>query len=154
MSLLKQAARRRFNAWLWQLRDNMDAHELAWQECRDKPDEHPSWQAYFDAGHVMQRDRRRIYPLLKILGYLLGKKVRVDEEYLLECNIPEMPNLFIIEPQADAPCELCGQVDELRPYGPNGEKICFDCGMKDEETTGRKLDELMSPEKLQRGQHN
>lgn len=32
-------------------------------------------------------------------------------------------------------CELCGAVDELRPYGPNGEWICFDCGMKDEETT-------------------
>ena len=32
-------------------------------------------------------------------------------------------------------CELCGKEDELRPYGPNGEWICFSCGMKDEETT-------------------
>lgn len=32
-------------------------------------------------------------------------------------------------------CELCGAVKELRPYGPNAEWICFDCGMKDEETT-------------------
>lgn len=26
---------------------------------------------------------------------------------------------------------MCGKVDELRPYGPNGEEVCFDCGMKD-----------------------
>jgi hypothetical protein len=32
-------------------------------------------------------------------------------------------------------CELCSKVAELRPYGPNGENICFECGMKDEETT-------------------
>ena len=29
-------------------------------------------------------------------------------------------------------CDLCGKVAELRPYGPNGECVCFDCGMKDE----------------------
>jgi hypothetical protein len=29
-------------------------------------------------------------------------------------------------------CELCGKVDELRPYGPKGERICFDCGQKDD----------------------
>ena len=36
-------------------------------------------------------------------------------------------------------CDLCGEVDELRPYGPNGENICFDCGMADEETTGKRF---------------
>lgn len=41
-------------------------------------------------------------------------------------------------------CELCGKEgEELRPYGPNNENICFDCGMKDEATTNRKMDELM-----------
>lgn len=30
------------------------------------------------------------------------------------------------------PCEYCGNVEELRPYGKNGAKICFDCGMKPE----------------------
>lgn len=40
----------------------------------------------------------------------------------------------IIE-RRDNNCELCGKVEELRPYGPNGELICFECGMKDEETT-------------------
>ena len=45
---------------------------------------------------------------------------------------------FIAEelPQA---CELCGTIDECRPYGPNGEQICFDCAMKDEETTKQKM---------------
>jgi hypothetical protein len=32
-------------------------------------------------------------------------------------------------------CELCGLVEETRPYGPNGEQICFSCGEKDPETT-------------------
>lgn len=34
-------------------------------------------------------------------------------------------------------CEICGKVADLRPYGPNGEWICFKCGMKDEETTSK-----------------
>lgn len=34
-------------------------------------------------------------------------------------------------------CELCGDRKELRPYGPNGENICFPCGMKDESTTAQ-----------------
>jgi phage/plasmid primase-like uncharacterized protein len=37
--------------------------------------------------------------------------------------------------ESDGKCQLCGKQDELRPYGPNGEWICFDCGMKDEATT-------------------
>ena len=44
-------------------------------------------------------------------------------------------NVIIIAPQEDGKCELCGAVDELRPYGPNGENICYDCGMKNLETT-------------------
>lgn len=36
-------------------------------------------------------------------------------------------------------CDLCGKIDELRPYGPNGEKICFECGKKDPETTERMM---------------
>ncbi|GAA4366771.1 hypothetical protein GCM10023185_38160 [Hymenobacter saemangeumensis] len=64
-------------------------------------------------------------------------------------------NIVIIgEPQEDAPCELCGKVAELRPYGPNGENICFECGMKDEETTSRKFDERLNPGGLRPGQDN
>ena len=38
-------------------------------------------------------------------------------------------------------CELCYKYAELRPYGPNGERLCFECAMKDEETTKRKFAE-------------
>lgn len=41
-------------------------------------------------------------------------------------------------------CELCGNVDELRPYGPNNESICFDCAMKDEATTRRRFVEMLN----------
>lgn len=44
-------------------------------------------------------------------------------------------NVFVISVEPTAKCELCGKVEELRPYGPNGERICFDCGMQDEATT-------------------
>lgn len=42
-----------------------------------------------------------------------------------------------VEP--DGKCELCGKTAELRPYGPKGERICFDCGMKDKKTTNSQL---------------
>ena len=38
-------------------------------------------------------------------------------------------------------CDLCGEVQELRPYGPNGEYVCFECGMKDEATAKRRFAE-------------
>lgn len=44
-----------------------------------------------------------------------------------------------IAQQPDELCELCGKIDECRPYGPNDENICFDCAMKDEATTERKM---------------
>jgi hypothetical protein len=50
-----------------------------------------------------------------------------------------MSGLGFIAPEPDQVCELCGIIDECRPYGPNGEQICFECGMKDEETTNRRM---------------
>jgi hypothetical protein len=41
-------------------------------------------------------------------------------------------NTVIIEVEADGICEFCHNLDELRSYGPQGERICFDCAMKDE----------------------
>lgn len=35
-------------------------------------------------------------------------------------------------------CEYCGKDAECRPYGKNGEQICFKCGMKDIETTEKR----------------
>lgn len=42
---------------------------------------------------------------------------------------------FVVEKEEDEVCEYCGKVAELRPYGKNGARICFQCGMKDEKTT-------------------
>ena len=50
-----------------------------------------------------------------------------------------MSSRGIIAQQADEVCEMCGKVDECRPYGPNDENICFDCAMTDKETTERKM---------------
>ena len=44
-----------------------------------------------------------------------------------------------IKTEEESSCETCGKMAELRPYGPNGEKICFECGMKDEHTTRKKM---------------
>lgn len=52
-------------------------------------------------------------------------------------------DVVIIEATPPAKCELCGKEDELRPYGPNGENICFDCGMKDEKTTAKMCDKIL-----------
>lgn len=49
---------------------------------------------------------------------------------------------FIAE-ESPQRCEMCGIIEETRPYGPNGEEICFDCGMKDEKTTTRKMEEYI-----------
>lgn len=40
-------------------------------------------------------------------------------------------------------CELCGTIEECRPYGPNGEQVCFECAMKDEEAAKRKMQEYL-----------
>ena len=40
-------------------------------------------------------------------------------------------------------CELCGVIDECRPYGPNHEQICFDCAQKDPETTEKRMAEYL-----------
>lgn len=55
----------------------------------------------------------------------------------------------LIAPELDQMCELCGSIDECRPYGPNGEQICFDCGMKDEVITNNKMMEYIFGEKPQ-----
>lgn len=54
-----------------------------------------------------------------------------------------MSKLGIIQVTEDARCELCREIKELRPYGPNGENICFDCGMKDVEAAKRGFRKLV-----------
>lgn len=43
--------------------------------------------------------------------------------------------IFYAKKEQSSKCEICGTIAELRPYGKNGENICFKCAMKDEETT-------------------
>ena len=40
-------------------------------------------------------------------------------------------------------CDLCGKIEELRPYGPKGECVCFECGMKDETACERGFERLI-----------
>ena len=51
------------------------------------------------------------------------------------------PGFIAVEPEQK--CELCGAIEECRPYGPNGEQICYDCGEKDVKTTERKMKEYI-----------
>lgn len=48
-----------------------------------------------------------------------------------------MSGLGFIAPEPDRECELCHKVAETRPYGPKGEQVCFDCGMKDKDACMR-----------------
>lgn len=34
-------------------------------------------------------------------------------------------------------CEMCGEEEDLRPYGPNGENVCYACGMKDKQAAAK-----------------
>jgi hypothetical protein len=45
----------------------------------------------------------------------------------------------IIEDEEPQECKFCGAFEETRPYGPNGEQVCFECGMKNEETTRKQF---------------
>lgn len=60
-------------------------------------------------------------------------------------------NTFYIEGEEPAKCAFCGNVAELRPYGPNDENICFDCAMKDEPTAARKFRErVLGPSEVKK----
>jgi hypothetical protein len=52
--------------------------------------------------------------------------------------------MYTIQQERDEKCELCGKIAELRPYGKNGEFICFPCGMEDEKTTADRFYKITS----------
>lgn len=54
-----------------------------------------------------------------------------------------MGGVIFIEEEPPQQCDLCGKIDELRPYGPKGECICYDCGMLDPETTNRMMGKML-----------
>lgn len=43
-------------------------------------------------------------------------------------------------------CQLCGAVEETRPYGPGGKQVCFDCGMRDEAEMKRQFAKVVDGE--------
>lgn len=51
----------------------------------------------------------------------------------------EVDGVLIIESESPQQCDLCGQIDELRPYGPNGEHICFECAKKNPVATNEAI---------------
>jgi len=53
-------------------------------------------------------------------------------------------NILTIDGTKHSQCQLCGKKEELRPYGPNGEFVCFECGMKDEEAAKRQFTNLLN----------
>lgn len=59
-----------------------------------------------------------------------------------------MSGLGIISVEEDSRCELCGLIEETRPYGPNGERVCFDCAMKDEKAAERQMRKYIFGEQI------
>ena len=51
----------------------------------------------------------------------------------------QLQGATILQAQPDAACDSCGDIAELRPYGPGGSNICLPCAMKDEEATKRRF---------------
>lgn len=51
--------------------------------------------------------------------------------------------VFIAYVEPPQQCDFCGKIVELRPYGPNGEPVCFACAMKDEESAKRQFLRLL-----------
>lgn len=58
-----------------------------------------------------------------------------------------MSSFMVIKAEPKMKCELCRVIEETRPYGPNGERICFKCGMKNEETTSKRMGQLLFGDK-------
>jgi hypothetical protein len=55
-------------------------------------------------------------------------------------------NWVVIRATHPDKCEMCGAVVELRPYGPGGMWVCFECGMKDEAEAERQFARLLGLE--------
>lgn len=49
------------------------------------------------------------------------------------------PPTVLIEREEQDTCQQCGKLDELRPYGPGGKRICFDCAMSDRAGTEKRM---------------
>lgn len=61
-------------------------------------------------------------------------------------------NGFIAADEFHEVCELCGTVEELRPYGPNREEVCFDCGMLDKKSAEKAAAQFLGLDAAMRGE--
>lgn len=52
-------------------------------------------------------------------------------------------DIVIIEEEEPDFCEYCGKLAELRPYGKNGARICFNCGIKNREETNKNMERIL-----------
>lgn len=48
-------------------------------------------------------------------------------------------NVIVLHPEKPQQCDACGKVAELRPYGPGGTCVCFECAMKDKPGTEARM---------------
>lgn len=48
-------------------------------------------------------------------------------------------DIVFIHPEPPQQCDACGTIAELRPYGANGEAICYACAMKNPEITRKMM---------------
>lgn len=53
-------------------------------------------------------------------------------------------NIIYIAEEPPGKCELCGNIEETRPYGPGGIQVCFSCAMVDEEEAKRRFGSLFT----------
>lgn len=54
--------------------------------------------------------------------------------------------VIVIEAEEDGKCEMCGEINELRPYGPEGKRVCFSCAMKDPINTLKQFAKMIGRE--------
>lgn len=52
--------------------------------------------------------------------------------------------VLIISSERPQQCDLCLKIAELRPYGPKGEKVCFECMMKNESAAKKQFQKRLS----------
>jgi len=63
-------------------------------------------------------------------------------------NINGVEVALIVE-EPDQPCQVCGTMAETRPYGPRGERVCYECGMKNPQSMRRQMNRVLFGEKNQ-----
>lgn len=74
----------------------------------------------------------------------LGEGVVNEKELIEKHGDPYLtPGSRVIMVRGDKTCELCGKVDETRPYGPKGEEICYECSKKNPEAARRQMNRVL-----------